>query len=84
MGTTLPRIGGNSLNEQIGLLHNSGGKTCLVCPDAASRKAIGLNPLSLETRRPAAEAGREQGWRIAAEVASFWKADSPTDRTIVD
>ena len=84
MGTTLPRIGGNSLNEQIELLHNSGGKTCLVSPDAKSRRAIGLNPLSLETRRPTAEAGREQGRRIAADIATFWKADTPANCILVD
>ena len=84
MGATLPRIGGNSLTEQIETLHNSGGKTCLVCPDSKSRRAIGLNPLSLETRRPAAEAGRDQGRRIGADVATFWKADALTNLTLVD
>lgn len=84
MGTTLPRIGGNNLNQQIELLHNSGAKTCLVSPDAKSRTAIGLNPLSLETRRPAAEAGREQGQRIARHIATFWKADTPANCIFVD
>jgi NTE family protein len=84
MGTTLPRIGGNSLNEQMEVLHNSGGKTCLVSPDGASRRAIGLNPLSLETRRPAAEAGRAQGRRVAADVATFWESDTPANCTLVD
>lgn len=84
MGTTLPRIGGNSLNEQIEVLHNAGGKTCLVSPDAKSRRAIGLNPLSLETRRPAAEAGRQQGRRIAADVSTFWASDQPFNVTLVD
>ncbi|HZC24786.1 MAG TPA: patatin-like phospholipase family protein [Candidatus Binatia bacterium] len=84
MGTTLPRIGGSSLNEQIQLLHSAGGKTCLVSPDAPSRNAIGLNPLSLETRRPAAEAGRAQGRRVAADIAIFWKANTPTNRVLID
>lgn len=84
MGTTLPRIGGNSLNEQIEILHSSGGKTCLVSPDAKSRRAIGLNPLSLETRRPAAEGGHEQGRRIAADIATFWKAETPANCMMVD
>lgn len=84
MGTTLPRIGGNSLNEQIELLHNAGGKTCLVSLDAKSRGAIGLNPLSLLTRRPAAEAGRQQGRRIAADVSTFWASDQPFNVTLVD
>lgn len=84
MGTTLPRIGGNHLNEQIELLHNASGKTCLVSPDALSRNAIGLNPLSLETRRPTAEAGREQGRRIAADISTFWKADTPANCILID
>lgn len=74
MGTTLPRIGGGGLNEQIETLHQAGGKTYLVNPDAKSRKAIGLNPLSPDTRRPAAEAGRKQGQHIAADLAAFWEA----------
>lgn len=84
MGTTLPRIGGNRLNEQIEILHNSGGKTCLVYPDANSRKAIGLNPLSLETRRPVAEAGREQGQRITPDIAAFWLSDMSSNVVLVD
>ena len=75
MGTTLPRIGGNRLNDQIEVLHREGGKTFLVNPDRKSRKAIGLNPLSPETRGPAAQAGRKQGQNIAADVAAFWKSD---------
>ena len=73
MGTTLPRIGGGGLDEQIEILREAGGKTCLVNPDSESRKAIGLNPLSPDTRRPAAEAGRKQGQRIAADLAAFWE-----------
>lgn len=73
MGTTLPRIGGFGLNEQIEILQQAGGKTYLITPDAKSRRAIGLNPLSPETRHPAAKAGREQGQRIAADLAEFWK-----------
>lgn len=72
MGTTLPRIGGGGLNEQMETLQQAGGKTFLVNPDSKSRRAIGLNPLSPDTRRPAAEAGRTQGKLIAAEVAAFW------------
>lgn len=73
MGTTLPRIGGGGLNEQIEILHKAGGKAHLLSPDAESRSAIGLNPLSPDTRRPAAEAGRKQGRRIAADVKAFWE-----------
>lgn len=72
MGTTLPRIGGNHLNDQIEILQRAGGQTYLVNPDRKSRKAIGLNPLSPETRGPAAHAGRKQGQSIAKDVAAFW------------
>lgn len=74
MGTTLPRIGGGSLNEQIEVLHQAGGKTFVVNPDPKSREAIGLNPLSPETRRPAARAGRKQGNDIAKSIARFWNS----------
>lgn len=74
MGTTLPRIGGNRLNDQIEILQREGGRTYLVNPDRKSRKAIGLNPLSPETRRPAAQAGRKQGQSLAADIAAFWNA----------
>jgi NTE family protein len=75
MGTTLPRIGGGGLNEQIEILQQAGSKTYLVSPDSKSRRAIGLNPLSPDTRRPAAQAGRKQGQHIAAEVAAFWESE---------
>ncbi|HEV2468963.1 MAG TPA: patatin-like phospholipase family protein [Candidatus Sulfotelmatobacter sp.] len=73
MGTTLPRIGGLGLKEQVEVLQQEGGRTYLITPDAKSRRAIGPNPLSPETRRPAAKAGREQGQRIDADLAEFWK-----------
>jgi NTE family protein len=72
MGTTLPRIGGNSLREQIEILQRAGGKTYLINPDSKSRRAIGLSPLSPETRRPAAQAGRKQGRSAAEDIAAFW------------
>lgn len=79
MGTTLPRIGGFGLNEQIEILQQAGGQTYLITPDAKSRRAIGLNPLSPETRRPAAKAGRGQGRRIAGEFAEFWTGGPAND-----
>lgn len=73
MGTTLPRIGGGSLNEQMEILQHAGAKTYRVNPDSKSRRAIGLNPFSPETRGPASKAGRQQGRSIAADLAAFWK-----------
>ena len=72
MGTARPDITGESLEQQVEILRNAGGKTYLVEPDQASKNAIGLNPLAPETRTPAARAGRSQGHAIAEDVALFW------------
>lgn len=40
--------------------------------DAASLAVLGPNPLSPDTRRPAAHAGRRVGWGHAADIAAFW------------
>lgn len=72
LGTTLPRIGRAGLKEQIDLLEETGSKTSLLNPDSKSRKAIGLNPFSPETRGPAARAGRQQGQSTAGNVGAFW------------
>jgi NTE family protein len=47
----------------------------LVTPDESSVTAIGDNPLDPDRRRLAAEAGRDQGDRIAQRVAAVWQAD---------
>lgn len=73
MGSTLPRLGRASLKEQIELLEETGSQTSLVNPDSKSRRAIGLNPLSPETRGPAARAGRQQGQSAASDVRAFWR-----------
>ena len=72
MGTARPEITGESLEQQVEILRNAGGKTYLVEPDQASKSAIGLNPLAPKTRTPAARAGRSQGHAIAEDVALFW------------
>ena len=72
MGTARPEVTGASLEQQVEILRNAGGKTYLVEPDQASKKAIGLNPLAPKTRTPAARAGRSQGHAIAEDVALFW------------
>jgi NTE family protein len=74
MGTARPEITGDSLEQHIEILKSAGGKTYLVEPDNASKKAIGLNPLAPETRMPAAKAGRSQGHAIAEDMARFWHA----------
>jgi len=46
----------------------------VVYADAASVSAFGSNPLDPGIRRPSAQAGRELGRQIAADVARFWNA----------
>jgi NTE family protein len=60
------------LQEQIDILENAGTQTYLVEPDNQSRRAIGINPLLPETRKPAAEAGRTQAKTIARDLEHFW------------
>jgi NTE family protein len=47
------------------------GRSLGVFADEESLKAFGPNPLDPACREPAARAGREQGRRVAAEVAEF-------------
>jgi|HubBroStandDraft_4_1064222.scaffolds.fasta_scaffold271046_1 NTE family protein len=60
------------LQEQMDILENSGAQTFLIEPDDLSRRAIGINPLLPETRKPAAEAGRAQSQTIAKRLGNFW------------
>lgn len=47
-------------------------KVHVISADAASAQAFGANPLSPDTRRPAAEAGRAVGAAQAAALAAAW------------
>jgi NTE family protein len=72
MGTRPNEILGFPLKAQVGILETAGALTYVVEPDRRSRKAIGANPLLPETRKPAAEAGRQQGLTIANKMARMW------------
>jgi NTE family protein len=48
-----------------------GGRSLGIFADADSLKAFGPNPLDPACREPSARAGRDQGRRVAAEVAEF-------------
>lgn len=48
------------------------GHVQVIYADDASLEAMGTNPLDPESRIPSATAGRDQGRRLAASVASFW------------
>lgn len=62
----------HSLPEQ--LRRTGARRTAWVAPDELSLKAIGRNILDPAMRVGAARAGREQGRRMAAEVAEGWPA----------
>lgn len=68
-GATLP--GGAGLAGQVETLRRDGARVRVIAPDDAARGAMGRNPLSPDTRVPAAEAGRAQGRAVAADVADF-------------
>jgi NTE family protein len=71
-GDTLPEMAGGNLEAQIGVLKAAGGEAYVVQPDNASKIAMGADPLSPETRIPAAEGGCRQGKVISEDVARFW------------
>jgi NTE family protein len=59
------------LRDVVARLRDAGSEVTVVGPDAASRAAIGVNPLDPATRTPAARAGRAQGAPgLAASAAS--------------
>ncbi|MGW3354746.1 patatin-like phospholipase family protein [Streptomyces bungoensis] len=64
MGDTEPFPSEQPLERVVEELRARGAEVVVVGPDEASRAAMGDNPLDPATRRPAAEAGREQGRRL--------------------
>jgi len=56
--------------EDLALLEPA--RVRIVYADAASIFAFGANPLDPRIRKPSAEAGRELGRAIAADIAAFW------------
>ncbi len=63
---------GYRLGDQVSLLERNGSTVLTMCPDDASRAAMGVNPFDPAIRTPSAEAGRAQGHDMAASVAAFW------------
>jgi NTE family protein len=51
-----------------------GSETLVVAADEASTAAIGENPMDPRVRAACADAGYEQGVRMAAEIGAFWRA----------
>jgi NTE family protein len=71
-GTVSPAPAGYHLTDAVSALEAGGSKVLVIEPDAASRAAMGANPLDPAVRKPSAEAGLAQGRRIAGEVETFW------------
>ena len=70
MGPTMHRI---TFEEELAQLEISGSQVMVITPDEESLQAKGPNPLDAHFRGVSAEAGRNQGKKIAGEVKLFWK-----------
>ncbi|MCU1641931.1 MAG: patatin-like phospholipase [Nocardia sp.] len=60
------------LEQQIATLTEKGARVEVISPDEASFTAFGANPLDTVSRVPSANAGRDQGKSVAAQVATLW------------
>ncbi len=60
--------------DEVALLEREGATVMVVTPDAASLEAIGPNVLDPAARAASAQAGREQGRRLAESVRALWLA----------
>ncbi|GAA5534290.1 patatin-like phospholipase family protein [Deinococcus aluminii] len=69
--------GAQTLPLEAARLRESGAAVHVVGPDAASLEAIGPNVLDPARRPATAQAGLEQGRRLAAEIKAFWEGASP-------
>ena len=63
---------GAELGSQADGLRAAGARVTIIRPDEPSVDAIGPNGLDPAVRAPTAKAGREQGLRIAPDVAEIW------------
>ena len=75
----VPAICVASLSTAVHALEQRGSSVLVLHPDSASEQAFaatGGNLLDPAVRTPAAFAGREQGRRLAPEIASFWNCAS--------
>jgi NTE family protein len=59
--------------DEFANLVGAGVQGILIVPDDRSREAMGANHFDPSRRGPAAEAGRQQGRQIAAEVTGLWE-----------
>ena len=68
MGPTMHRI---SFEEELTQLKQSGSQVMVISPDEKTLEVKGPNPLDADFRAVSAEAGREQGKKIAKKVKTF-------------
>lgn len=64
---------GTHLATQVDALRAAGSRVETVFPDDGATRAFGDNLMSPATRRPSAQAGCDQGRRLAADLAQFWR-----------
>ena len=64
---------GMHLGAQAEELRAGGSRVETIFPDSHSLEAFGANMMDLSARPPAARAGYEQGWSLAAHLIEFWR-----------
>lgn len=70
--TRTPLEWGMQLARQVDELRAGGGRVETVFPDADSEHLFGANAMDLSLRPPAAQAGYDQGRRLAGPLTEFW------------
>jgi len=68
-----PAEWGTHLAAQVGELRARGSHVETILPDGRALGAFGTDMTDLSTRRPAAEAGYDQGRALAGQLAGFWR-----------
>ncbi|GLQ98274.1 patatin-like phospholipase family protein [Dyella mobilis] len=64
---------GMHLAAQVDELRAGGSRVETIFPDSDSLNAFGADTMDLSTRRPAAQAGYNQGRALARQLAEFWR-----------
>ncbi len=68
----IPPILGSNLQVEKSLLEKSGSQVLIISGDETSTLAMGTNVLDPANRKGSAEAGLEQGRKLAERVQQFW------------
>jgi NTE family protein len=67
-----PLAWGMHLAAQVDELRDLGSRVEAILPDSDSRDAFGDNLMDLSRRRPAAQAGYDQGRALVGQLTEFW------------